>query len=51
MSHAVDYGNKITQYVLKVWHNLQAVSAQWKVAAKSKEEEEGGQKVCSKDDC
>ena len=30
------------QYALKVQHNLQAVSAQWKVAAKSKGEEECG---------
>ena len=30
------------QHVLKVWHNLRAFSAQWKVAAKSKEEEAGG---------
>ena len=44
---SVDYGNnKKTQHILKV------LSAQWKVAAKSKEEEEeGAQKACSKDDC
>ena len=39
----MDYGNnKITQYALKVRHNLRAVFAQLKVAAKSKEEEAGG---------
>ena len=43
MSEFGDYGNnKITQCALKVQHNLLllAVSAQWKVAAKFKGEEE-----------